>query len=60
MGSSISTGVTAPKKRERKVKEKASAKKKTKAELAAADKLAFSEAVVFDSPALAAVKRMFN
>ena len=32
----------------------------TKQELAAAEKLAFTEAVVFDSPALAAVKKMFD
>lgn len=46
-------------KRKRKVGAKLK-KKLTKAELAAADKLAFCEAVCFDSPALAAVKRMFN
>ena len=49
----------ATKKRERKIQAKAR-KTKTKAETAASEKAAFTEAVVFDSPALKAVKRMFN
>ena len=50
----------AMKKRERKIKVKKMTKKATKLEKAAADKLACMEAIAFDSPALAAVKRMFN
>ena len=46
-------------KRQKKIKAKAN-RKVTKAEKKAADKLACCEAVIFDSPALAAVKRLFS
>ena len=49
----------AERRRIKKLKEKLE-KGSTKADIIAADRNAFTEAVVFDSPALCAVKRMFD